>query len=81
VPANVFACKDGSVYLAVLLDSHWKVLARTIGCAELADGPGFVTIGGRSANRDACNAMVGSWTAERGRAEVVEILNRAGIPD
>ncbi len=27
-----------------------------------------------------CNAIVAAWTAEHGRAEVVEILNRAGIP-
>jgi formyl-CoA transferase len=80
VPANVFACADGSVYIAILLDAHWKVLARTMGHAEFADDPGFATIAGRCANRDACNAIVASWTAERGRAEVVEILNRAGIP-
>jgi len=80
VPANVFACTDGSVYIAILLDAHWKVLARTMGHAEFADDPGFATIAGRCANRDACNAIVASWTAERGRAEVVEILNRAGIP-
>jgi len=80
VPANVFACNDGSVYIAVLLDTHWKVLARTIGHAEFADDPSFATIAGRCANRDACNAIVASWTAEHGRAEVVEILIRAGIP-
>ncbi len=80
VPANVFACEDGSVYVAILLDAHWKVLARTVGYPELADDPSFATISGRCANRDACNAIVASWTAERGRAEVVEILNRAGIP-
>jgi len=80
VPANVFACADGSVYIAVLLDTHWKVLARTIGHAQLADDPGFATITGRCANRDACNAIVASWTTEHGRAEVVDILNRAGIP-
>jgi len=80
VPSNVFACQDGSVYIAVLLDAHWKVLARTIGHAELADDPGFVTLTGRLANRDACNALVASWMGERGRAEVVESLNRAGIP-
>ena len=80
MPANVFACADGSVYIAVLLDAHWKVLARTICHAEFADDPSFATIAGRCANRDACNAIVASWTAERGRAEVVEILNRAGIP-
>jgi formyl-CoA transferase len=51
-----------------------------MGHAEFADDPGFATIAGRCANRDACNAIVASWTAERGRAEVVEILNRSGIP-
>ena len=80
VPANVFACQDGSVYIAVLLDTHWKVLARTIGRTEFADDPSFATIAGRCANRDACNAIVASWTSEHRRAEVVEILNRAGIP-
>ena len=80
VPANVFACADGSVYIAILLDSHWKVLARTVGHPELADDPSFATIAGRCANRDACNAIVAAWTAEHGRAEVVEILIRAGIP-
>src|ERR1700683_1080315 len=75
VPANVFACADGSVYIAVLLDAHWKVLARTVGHPELADDPGFVTIAGRSENRDVCNAIVAAWTAEHRGAEVVEILN------
>ncbi|MGA6971927.1 MAG: CoA transferase [Candidatus Binatus sp.] len=80
VPANVFACADGSVYIAVLLDSHWKVLARTIGHPDLADDPAFATIAGRCGNRDACNAVVAAWTAERRRAEIVETLIRAGIP-
>jgi formyl-CoA transferase len=79
VPSNVFACQDGAVYICVMLDAHWKVLARIIGHAELADDPGFETITGRTANRDACNAVVASWAAERSRAEVFEILNRAGI--
>ena len=56
------------------------MLARTIGYPELADDPAFATIAGRCANRDACNAIVASWTAEHGRAEIVEILIRAGIP-
>src|SRR5580704_3423860 len=65
---------------AIPLEAHWKVLARTMGHAEFADDPGFATIAGRCANRDACNTIVASWTAERGRVEVVEILDRAGIP-
>jgi formyl-CoA transferase len=80
VPANVFTCADGAVYIAILLDSHWKVLARTIGHTELADDPAFASIAGRCANRDACNAIVAAWTAEHRRAEIVEILIGAGIP-
>jgi formyl-CoA transferase len=79
VPSNTFQCKDGWVYIAVLLDSHWKVLARVIGFPELAEDPAFATFPGRSANRDACNAIVAAWTAERTRAEVVEILNQAEL--
>ena len=80
VPSNAFACADGSVYVVVMLDAHWKVLARTVGHPELADDPGFETIAGRWENRDACNALVAAWTAEHGRAEVLEIFYRAGIP-
>ena len=79
VPSNTFRCKDGWVYIAVLLDSHWKVLAGLIGFPELGDDPGFATFPGRSANRDACNAIVAAWTVDRTRAEVVEALNQAGI--
>jgi formyl-CoA transferase len=30
-PARAFACVDGHVYMGVLLDSHWKELARLVG--------------------------------------------------
>jgi formyl-CoA transferase len=79
VPSNTFRCNDGWVYITVLLDSHWKVLARTIGFPELADDPGFATFLGRSTNRDVCNAIVAAWTAERTRADVVDILTHADI--
>ncbi len=79
VPANVYDCKDGPVYLGVILDSHWKTLAPILGYPELAEDPGFATRAGRVPNRDACNALVAGWLAERTRAEAVEILSRAGL--
>ncbi len=79
VPANVYDCKDGPVYVGVVLDSHWKIVARTIGNPELADDPGFATREGRVANRDACNAMLGGWLADRTRSEAIEILDGAGV--
>jgi formyl-CoA transferase len=79
VPANVYECKDGPVYLGVILDSHWKTLAPILGYPELADDPGFATRAGRVPNRDACNALVAGWLQDRTRAEAVEILSRAGL--
>jgi len=78
-PGNVYDCKDGPVYLAVLLDSHWKILAPIIGVPELADDPEFAVRDRRAANRDACNALVAAWLAERTRSEAIELLNAAGI--
>ncbi len=79
VPANVYDCKDGPVYAGVILDSHWKLLAPVIGCPELADDPSFAGRANRVANRDACNALLGGWLAERTRAEAIETLSRAGV--
>jgi formyl-CoA transferase len=80
VPCGTFECKDGTVYAGVLLDSHWKIMARTIGFPELADDPNFATLAGRSPNRDACNAMLSAWLGERTRAEAIKAFDDAGIP-
>jgi formyl-CoA transferase len=81
VPTNTYRCRDGgSVLLGVLLDTHWKVLARMIGRPELADDPGFATLAGRDRNRAQCNALVGEWCGARTREEVVETCARNAIP-
>jgi len=79
VPSNSYRCKDGWVYIAVLLDSHWKALAPILGHPELAEDPNFAELPNRLANRDACNAMVAAWAAERTRAEAIEVLLKAGL--
>ena len=35
VPANTYQCRDGLVMAGVLLDTHWKVLARMAGRHDL----------------------------------------------
>ena len=62
-PANVYDAKDGRVFLGVLLDTHWTVLARIIGRADLADDAVLAAIPGRLAARDAINALVAEWAA------------------
>ena len=79
VPSNSYRCKDGWVYVAVLLDTHWKALAPILGHRDLAEDPNFTKLPNRLANRDACNAMVAAWAAERTRAEAIEVLLKAGL--
>ena len=79
-PASVFACKDGRVYVGVVLDSHWKVLARAIGRPELAEDPDYALVANRLRRRAEVNEMLASWCAERLVADVVDALGKAGLP-
>src|SRR5262245_31585975 len=44
VPVNTFACADGYIYLAVVVDAHWGVLCEVMGRADLAQAAGFATV-------------------------------------
>ncbi|MBB6347770.1 CaiB/BaiF CoA transferase family protein [Nonomuraea muscovyensis] len=80
VPANVYACADGSIYLAVALNRQWRALAAAIGRPELATAPGFGTAAERLANRAAVNEAVAAWCAERGVEQVLKALDACAVP-
>ena len=80
VPANVYACEDGPVYVGVLLDAHWQVLAPILGEPDLAKNPAFATRDERAANRDVCNMLLGDWLKARKRDEAISQLREAGLP-
>ena len=79
-PASTYPCRDGEVMAGVLLDSHWKKLARLIGRPELADDEDFATTAARIARRDIVNELVAGWLRDKSRAEIVERFNEVGIP-
>jgi formyl-CoA transferase len=78
-PANVYEAKDGRVYIGVLLDEHWKVLAGVLGRPDLADGD-YAAIPGRIAGRDVLNRLVSEWAAEQTVGEITATLLAAGLP-
>lgn len=80
VPANVFDCSDGPLYLGVLLDAHWKLLCEVLGQPDLADNEAFATGVARAENRDICNMMVMEWCAGRTREEAMAALIDKGLP-
>jgi len=80
VPANVYECSDGPIYLGVLLDAHWKILVDILGQPDLADNEAFAKGVDRAQNRDVCNLMVAEWCASRTRKEAMQALVERGLP-
>ncbi len=79
-PANSYRCRNGHIMAGVLLDSHWKRLARLLGRPELADDPAYATAPARIQRRGEVDALLEEWTAEHSVAEAVEALTGAGLP-
>jgi formyl-CoA transferase len=79
VPANVYRCRDGHLYLAVALSKHWRALARVMDVPGLAEADGFRTSAERLRNRDAVNAVVSGWCAGQTVADAVAALSEHGI--
>jgi formyl-CoA transferase len=79
-PANVYKCRDGRAMVGVLVDAHWKRLARVIGRPELADDPGYATTAARIARREQVDALLGDWLAQRSVAEAEALLLAEGLP-
>ena len=79
VPTNTYQCRDGLVMAGVLLDTHWKVLARMAGRDDLADNPEYATIPGRMKNRAECDAMFANWCGARTVEQAVNECAEVGI--
>jgi formyl-CoA transferase len=79
-PANTYRCRDGQVLAGVLLDSHWKRLARLLGRPELADDPRFATAPERIARRAEVDGLLAAWAAGLGVGEALAALVGAGVP-
>jgi formyl-CoA transferase len=79
-PAGVYRASDGFVMLGVLLDAHWRILARLMGRAELADHPDYATGQKRVGRREELQALVAGFVAPRSVKEVVALLESEGLP-
>jgi crotonobetainyl-CoA:carnitine CoA-transferase CaiB-like acyl-CoA transferase len=80
VPTGVFKTRDGHVNIAVSGGAMWERLCRAINAQALLDHPDYATGRLRLKNRDALNAALEGYLADRTSAEWVEYLNAAGVP-
>jgi crotonobetainyl-CoA:carnitine CoA-transferase CaiB-like acyl-CoA transferase len=79
-PRGAFKCADGYVALNVPDDGIWARLATAIGRPDLVEDPRSAEGTARAANAAFLQPILEEWTAEKTRAEVVDLLNEAGMP-
>lgn len=78
--ANLYQAKDGWVFLSLLTDGIWRRFLRASGMHRLEHEPRFKDDMSRYRNRDTLDPLVAQWVAELTVAEVLELLDREGVP-
>lgn len=78
-PVDSYCCRDGYVYAGVLLDAHWKILARLLDRPELADDPDYLGAN-RIARREEVESIMSEWMSEQTVADAVNAFVDVGLP-
>lgn len=79
-PTDLYGCKDGYVFIATIMNSLWRRLAKVIGCEDLLDDPDLQNDLQRYHHRDQIDPLVAEWTAKRTVQDVLEEMKKAHIP-
>ena len=74
-PVNNYQCVDGNVYLAVVLDRHWKALCSLLERTDLAQLDGVE----RKKECELIDKVFADWCGTKETEEVVSRLNEIGL--
>jgi crotonobetainyl-CoA:carnitine CoA-transferase CaiB-like acyl-CoA transferase len=80
VPYRVFPASDGHIIIASGNDRQWRSVCIVLAIPELADDSRFISNAKRIENRDVLNALLDEFTVRRTRADLLEALEKAGVP-
>jgi formyl-CoA transferase len=80
IPTGVFPTTDGYVNIAAAGNVIWTRLCEALGEPSLATQPEYATGALRSKNRAALNELLAGLTRRHGSSELIELLNKAGVP-
>jgi crotonobetainyl-CoA:carnitine CoA-transferase CaiB-like acyl-CoA transferase len=81
VPYRTFTADDGELVVAVGNDMQFLALCRILGHEEWATDPRFARNEDRVRHRELLEALVGEQIATRSRADWIEAMSGAGIPN
>ena len=80
IPTGVFKTKDGYINIAASGGHIYKRFCKAIKAPELETDERFATDKARATNRDVLNEEINKRTGQFGSADLVELLNDAGVP-
>ena len=80
IPTGVFKTADGHLNIAASGEAIWRRLCEALGQPALASHPDYSSDDARSKNRDRLNADIEALTVKWRTPELVEALNKAGVP-
>jgi len=80
VPYDTFATSDGFVNIAVGNDRLWQKFCDALDLPDAAANPDFATNADRNANKNAVYAVLEDALGRRSTAEIVGLLDKAGVP-
>jgi len=78
-PFGVFGCTDGHVAIVAPQDAMAHRLFHAMDRSDLVKDPNFATRDGRVRHHREVEAAVEAWTTQRSVAEVVSVLDGAGV--
>jgi len=81
-PHGAYRCKgeDRWCTIAVTSEEEWKAFCRVIGNPAWTRSPDFATAVDRVRNTKELDRLVSEWTSTRGAHQVMERMQKAGIP-
>jgi benzylsuccinate CoA-transferase BbsF subunit len=80
-PHGAFRCpgSDKWCVIAVLTDKEWQGFCKVIGNPSWTQDPRFATLEARKENGDELERLVEAWTISHSPAEVMDMLQSAGV--
>jgi crotonobetainyl-CoA:carnitine CoA-transferase CaiB-like acyl-CoA transferase len=79
-PYNVYPAADGYVAIIAVSEQHWVSLATLMGREDLVGVPGWATRHERVERIDEVDEVVGAYTAQYPRDELLTLLRDARVP-
>jgi formyl-CoA transferase len=79
-PYDTFKARDGWVVIAIANDAIWERFLAAAGLKRLGEDGRFSSNKLRVENNAALKELLEGWTSERGRDEIVALLNENRIP-